>query len=139
MRWTIGRYPDLEGPIRALAERHRELKDEPLHLALAYDPGRDTQDVFVFELLSHFGADEVNPDGELFEVTFDRTRDFPLSEGQRLHLVLTSPSELEAALQQGWPSVKVIQMAVAKGDFEILFSDARGDETIRQLQTGTSR
>ena len=49
--WSSERFPQFEQPIRTLTEQHRELKDEPLHLAIAYGPLRDQQDIFLFEVI----------------------------------------------------------------------------------------
>lgn len=134
MDWTIARFPRLENPLRRLAEQHRELEDEPLHLALAFDPGRDPDDVFLFELLGHFGGDEINPERELFEVTFDTSRSLPLESGQKLHLILTHPGEFRFALASHWKSADEIRDAVRRGDFEILFADEVGREALEGLR-----
>jgi hypothetical protein len=135
VRFTIDRYPHLERSLRELAVHHREFQDEPLHLALLYDPGRDPRDVFLFELLGNFGRNAVGPEPELFEVTFGATEALPLSAGQRLHLVLTNPVELKAALAAGWPSANEVREAVRRGDIEVLFEDDEGrrarDEMLR--------
>jgi hypothetical protein len=36
--WAADRFPQFEAPIRRLAEQHRELVDDPLHLAVSYQP-----------------------------------------------------------------------------------------------------
>ena len=47
--WTSEKFPQFEQAVRALTEQHRELEDEPLHLAISYGPLRDQQDIFLFE------------------------------------------------------------------------------------------
>jgi hypothetical protein len=59
MKWTIKRFPGLASQIRNLAQQHREFREEPLHLAIAYEPDRDPNDIFLFELLGNFGGNEV--------------------------------------------------------------------------------
>lgn len=53
--WTSERFPQFEPAIRRLTEQHRELEDEPLHLALGYLPRRKGQEVydgiFLFEVI----------------------------------------------------------------------------------------
>jgi hypothetical protein len=133
MHFTHERFPTLEGPLRELATQHREISDGPLHLALAFDPGRVGPNVFLFEVLGGFGRDEVSPDRELFEVSFGATDTLPLAKGQRLHLILTSPTELRAALFQEWPSVEEVRDAIHRGDFEVLYQDELGDDLMRLL------
>jgi len=134
MGWTSKRFPRLAKRIRGLAEQHRELKDEPLHLAIAYDPGRDEQDVFLFELLSNFGGNDVNPEEELFEASFESSKSFPLGHGQRLHLVLTNPPELRVALESRWKLAEELRDALKRGDYEVLYEDQVGREALELLQ-----
>lgn len=130
MQFTTDRYAYLDGWIRDLVQRHREFEDEPLHLALLYDPGRDTEDVFLFELLSNYGRDEVGEDGDLWEVTFASSGSLPLSTGQNFHLVLTNPRELEFALNAGWPTAVELRDAIRRGDFEVVYEDELGRKAI---------
>ena len=46
--WTSERFPQFEPAIRRLTQQHRELEDEPLHLALAYLPRRHGQEIHQF-------------------------------------------------------------------------------------------
>ncbi len=131
--WTTERFPLFADELRRLAEQHRELEDEPLRLAISYDPGRDSQDVFLFEVVEHFGSNAVSPDKELFEVSFGSTSEFSLPQQSQLHLVLTNPNELRAALAEHWPSVEEIRQAVGRGDFVKLNSDETGEELMELL------
>jgi hypothetical protein len=46
--WTAESFPQFEAAIRRLTEQHRELVDEPLHLAVSYLPAiRDQQHVYL--------------------------------------------------------------------------------------------
>jgi hypothetical protein len=50
--WTSDGFPQFEQAIRRLTEQHRELEDEPLHLAVSDSPAeRDRQDIFLFEVI----------------------------------------------------------------------------------------
>jgi hypothetical protein len=133
MQWTIKRFPGLESQIRDLAQQHREFRDEPLHLAIAYQPDRDPNDVFMFEPLGNVGGNEVTSEARLFEVTFESTPSFTMEGGQKLHLVLSNPLEFQAALDQRWPSAKEIRAAVQRGTFEVLHSDDIGQEAMELL------
>jgi hypothetical protein len=134
MQWTLSRFAHLEGQLRELADQHREFKDEPLHLALAYDPGRSESDVHLFELLGNFGRNEVSDEGKLFEVSFDLTRNPIDGLPQRLHLILSNPVEMKAALEQHWPTAEEIRNAVRRGDFEVLHEDETGHTLMDQLR-----
>jgi len=134
MQWTTERFPTFECQVRELADQHKELVDEPMHLAIAYDPGRDMRDIFLFELLGNFGRGEVSPDGELFEVTFRPSDDFPLERDQRIHLVLSSPQEFRVALAQHWTSAEELRAAVGCGDYIVVFEDETGHEFLSLLR-----
>jgi hypothetical protein len=58
--WTSERFPQFETAIRHLTDQHRELKDEPLHLAISYGPIRDQQDIFLFEVIGST-RESINP------------------------------------------------------------------------------
>ncbi len=96
MKWLSQRFPHLRRQLLDLAKQHLEIADQPLHLAIAYDPGRDSQDIFLFELLDNFGGNEINPDAQLFEATFGSSKGFSLEPDQRLHFILTNPEEFRA-------------------------------------------
>ncbi len=133
MPWTTSRFPGLEGPLHEMIEQHRELNDEPLLLAMIYDPGRESPDIFLFELLEHFGQDLIEPDRTLFEATYGTGLGLPLEPSQKLHLVLTHPEELRVALEQDWDTASEVRSAVGRGDYEILFMDEKGERALELL------
>lgn len=132
--WTTDRFPQFEDEVRRLTTQHLELKDQPLHLAISYDPGRDSQDIFLFEVIGGFAGGEINPDGDFFETVFPSTSTIPPAEGDKLHLVLTSPDELGVAVEQGWPLAVEIKSAVQRGDFQELFHDETGARLLESLR-----
>ena len=134
MQFTTERYPHLETSLRDLARRHRELEDEPLHLALLFDPGRESGDVFLFEILGNFGYGEVGEDGDLWEVAFGPTSSLPLATGQHIHLILTNPNEFRFALSADWPTAIEVRDAVRRGDFEVLYEDEVGQTALGWLR-----
>lgn len=73
--WTSERFPRFESALRQLTEQHRQLKDEPLHLAVSYGPERDQQDIFLFEIIG--GDRPLSLDHELFETVFTSHSGFP--------------------------------------------------------------
>ena len=129
-RWTTDRFPQFADEIRRLTEQHRELEDEPLHLAISYDPGHNEQDIFLFEVVGRFASGQINPDNDFFEAEYLSTPEFPLASGAKLHLVLTSPEELLVAIERNWPLAAEIRRAVQRGDFQELFSDEEGSRLL---------
>jgi len=107
--WTSERFPQFEQPIRALTEKHRQLEDEPLHLAVSYGPPRDQQDIFLLEVIG--GQESISPEGNLFEAAFESVPGLSTGFHQRLHLVLTNPPELRQALDQSWPLAEEVVSA----------------------------
>lgn len=123
---TDSRFPALADRVKALVEEHRELKDEPLLLAVYYAPERQPQDVFLFEIVDGFGNNDVDPDREMFEVTYAATPALPLAADQELHLIITNPTELKVALEQGWELVTELRDAKRDGKAEVIYSGPRG-------------
>lgn len=118
-------YPGYVQQIAHLIDAHKRLTDEPLLLAIYYKPDREAQDIFLFEVIENFGEGAVDPDRELFEVTYNSTSGFPLEPGQHLHLILTNPREFEVAVREQWPLAQELQQAVRIGAFRTLHSDPR--------------
>src|SRR5947207_1117771 len=133
MQWTTQRFPGLEAQIRDLVRQHLEISDEPLHLAMTYEPGRDSSDIFLFELAGNFGGNDISPSTQLFEVGFGSSLGLSLEPGQSLLLVLTNPEEFRVALEQHWPTAEEIRDAVRRGDFEVLHSDETGQQALSLL------
>jgi hypothetical protein len=132
--WTRERFPQFEGQIRRLAEQHRELEDEPLHLALAYQPNppRDQQDIYLFEVIGGWG--ENNPDKDLFETTFEPNGLLQTGFNQRLHMILTTPVEFKAAMVENWKTAEEIVNAVRCDDYQVLHADAVGGKILELIQ-----
>jgi hypothetical protein len=137
--WTTERFPQFEQAIRRLTNQHRELQDEPLHLAIAYQPAppREQQDVYLFEVIGGLG--ESSPDKELFEVVFDPNGRLQTNFTQQLHLILTRPAEFKSAMEEHWPSADEIVQAVRNGDYEMLHADMEGKEILERLAGNVSR
>jgi hypothetical protein len=132
--WTSERFPQFEEAIRRLTEQHRELEDEPLHLALSYRPAqRDQQHIFLFEVIGT-PRESINPERDLFEVTFASSEGFPMAENEELHLILTNPLELKVALRDGWPLAVEVVNAIRDQDYKVLYEDAVGKGVFAALQ-----
>jgi hypothetical protein len=136
--WTSERFPQFERPLRELIRQHKEIKDEPLHLAISYASPRDPQDIFLLEVAGGLWA-ERSAERELFEVTFTATSGFPMEPDQLLHLVLSTPEEIAVALHEGWPSAKDVVGAIRDGDYKVLHADVTGKKILRLIKSHRSR
>lgn len=125
-------FPGFTREIQRLVNEHRQMADEPLLLAIYYRPEREPQDIFLFEVIENFGGGAIDPDREMFEVTYNSTSGFPLEPGQRLHLLLTNPKEFETAVRDNWPSLQELRRAIEAGDFRTLHSDS-GHAQLREM------
>ncbi|HWG45361.1 MAG TPA: hypothetical protein VN688_21540 [Gemmataceae bacterium] len=135
--WISERFPQFEAAIRRLTEQHRELEDEPLHLALAYLPRRDGREVdrgiFLFEVIGGV-ADRFGQSEDLFEAAFDAIPGLPTGFDQTLHLILTTSREFEEALTHGRPLAMEVADAVRHGDYKVLHHDRVGQKVLRQIR-----
>ncbi len=139
--WTSDRLPQFEPALRRLTGQHRDLEGEPLHLALAYLPRREGEDVhdgiYLFEVIGGL-ADRVSVSGELFETTFEVVSGLPTGFGQPLHLILTTARELEVALETGELLARELADAVCRGDYKVLHADAVGRRVVKRLSPPVS-
>jgi hypothetical protein len=131
--WTSTKFPQFKEQIRNLTEQHRELEDEPLHLAICYASGRSPRDIFMFEVIGGNGGDSVNSGREFFETTFTSTPSFPMAVGEQLHLILTNQRELDIALFEGWPALSEVIEAIRCNEYQQLFSDEVGARIMGRL------
>lgn len=116
-------YPDQRDLVRALIlNDHTELKDTPLALAIYYKSRQWPNEECVFEVLHRFGLDEVSEIGSVFQIQFGPTQNFPLPEGDRLHLFLSNPNEMMYAIGHGWPEINDLVKAVQAGSYEVIYS-----------------
>ncbi|HYW84856.1 MAG TPA: hypothetical protein VFB30_16450 [Spirochaetia bacterium] len=137
--WTADRFPQFEAAIRRLTEQHRELVDEPLHLAVSYLPVmRDQQHIFLFEVIGGPG-ESINPERDLFEAIFETTPGFPMGPNEQLHLILTNPRELEIALREGWSLASEVVNAFRARDYEVLYKDEVGERVLDKLEAEARR
>ncbi|HVS39494.1 MAG TPA: hypothetical protein VMS17_28310 [Gemmataceae bacterium] len=132
-KWAAERFPRFEEAIRRLTEQHRQLQDEPLHLAVAYQPGppRDQQGIYLFEVIG--GRGEGNPDKQLFETAFDPNGRLQTGFSQTLHLILTTPDEFKTAMEEHWPSAEEIVRAVRNKDYRVMHADEVGNGVLERL------
>ena len=131
-RTSKSKFPDYERQLRKLVAEHKKIRDEPLIWAIYYNPGRKCKDIFLFEVIENFGNGTIDPDRDLFKVTYGRASGFPLEEDQALHLVLTNPDEFQRAAQQQWKRFKELKSAVGRGDYKIV-SPLKGHQNLQNL------
>jgi hypothetical protein len=87
----------------------------------------------LLEVIGGFGNGHVDPNRRLFEVAFGSTQSVPLSTGESLRLFLTSPEELEIAVQKKWTSLRPIREAIVSGEGKVLFKDSIGSKLLNSL------
>lgn len=133
---TLVQYPHHLDLLKGLVRQHRELKDEPLLLAIYYRPRREAGDVFLFEVIEGFGSNSVNTEGDFFEATFAATSGLDLEKDQRLHLILTNPEELKYAHQRGWPLMEELTQAIFWDEaFKVLYASQKGRVLLSMIST----
>lgn len=131
-------FPQQRELIRDLVlNDHVALEDTPLSLAIYFGSRRVPNEECVFEVLHHFGFDEVSEERTIFQVQFGRTHNFPLPEGDRLRLFLTNPTEIIYAMEHGWPEINDLRDAIGRGDFEVIYrrpGDFDADKVLNALK-----
>ena len=126
---TIARFPAHREKMAELVDQHKGIRDEPLLLAVYYEPERDGDGLFLFEVVDRFGMNYVDPDKELFEVTYGSTPGFPMEPDQELHLILTNPAEAAAAFEEGWALASEIRRAAEREKAALLYQTEEGART----------
>jgi hypothetical protein len=126
-------YPDRLGDVKRLVEHHSTLKDQTLLLALYYDHLDASDDVFLLEVITPFGHNEVRDDDDLFEIVYACTEGFWMPPGHQLHILLVNPAEFQAAVHRHWPLMRPVLDAVRQERFHVLTSDEQGEELLALL------
>ena len=128
-------FPAYENQLQELVTEHLELKDQPLILALYYAPVREPTHIFLLEIVENFARGNVDPNRELFEVTFGTASGFRMGVNQRLHLILTNPREAVIAFEQDWPLAQEIKSALHQDRYRVLHKvKGEGDLLMRMLR-----
>jgi hypothetical protein len=126
--------PEKLAQVQKLVDAHKLLKEEPLLLAIYYTSPRAPDDFSIFEVIENFGSNSVDPDKELFEVTYESSAQFPMHEGQQLRLVLTNPRELQVALQERWALLEEVRDAVKQRRAKVIWQDPIGAKFLESLR-----
>ena len=126
-------YPDRLTDVERLVAHHSAIKDQTLLLALYYDRPNASDDVFLLEVITPFGHNEVRDDDDLFEIVYACTEGFWLPPGHQLHILLVNPAEFQAAVGRHWPLMRPVLEAVRQGRFHVLTSDEQGKALLASL------
>lgn len=127
-------YPNEFAQAQQLITQHRQLEQQPLLLAVYYAQGNDPDGVYLLEIISEFGYNEVSDDQDMFEMEYGSTAGFPLPTGSHLHILLTNPVEFSIALRQGWPALAPLKSAIEQGNYRVVYQEGEGMELMAALQ-----
>ena len=129
-------YTDRLEDVERLIEQHRQLEGQQLLLAIYFDCYQDPNSVYLLEVISQFGYDEVSDDKELFEMAYGSTDGFQLPPGGRLNIILTNAIELRTAVEQSWASVVPLLTAIEAGPeyYRVIYTFGVGDGLLAFLQ-----
>lgn len=129
-------FPDRLEDVKRLIEQHRQLKHQTLLLAIYFDRREDPDSVYLLEVISQLGYDEVSDDRELFEMSYGSTEGFPVPVGNCLDIILTSAVELRVAAEEGWASLRPMLAAIEAGPehYHVVYSSGVGDDLLTLLR-----
>lgn len=127
-------FSEYNREVKDLVQKHTELADIDLWLALRYQSELLPGDIFLFEVIDGFGLGLVDSKKKLFKIAYESDDDFPIAAGKQLHMVLTSPEEFAVAFEQGWEMAEEIRQAVRTGKYEALFCNAEGEKMLETLR-----
>ena len=113
---------------------HTEFKETPLILAIYFKSRQFPNEECVFEVLHRFGLNEVSEVKSVFQIQFGPTPNFPLPEGDRLHLFLTNPVEVSYAIAHRWPEVVDLCEAIKSGQSTQIYPNSDDPESGRILE-----
>jgi hypothetical protein len=99
------------------------MREEPVLLAIYYAHPTDEKDVYLFEVIDGFGRNDVNPDREFLEISFDHTELVSTDPDRGLHLVLTNAVEFDRAMKESWPGVQVLKDAISRDRAMVMYPD----------------
>jgi len=118
-------YPHYQNQVANFVGFHRQNLAEGVLLALYYASAEAPEDVFLFEVVGPIGEDTVSPDSQMLQVEFASTPDFPLADGGRLHMTITTPAELQAAIAGNWHEVREIRQAVSRQQCQVAYKEEK--------------
>ena len=130
---TFDHYGDY---IDKLVAKHQKMQEEPLLLAIHYQPDGEAKGPCLLEVADQFGSNRVNEFREIMQVRYLPSVELPLREGEVLSLILTNPPEFEEALKENWPGMREFRQAVDKGKWRIAYmsQDEQAERLVKLLQ-----
>jgi hypothetical protein len=115
-------YPEQAELMRDLVlNDHTILEDTPLSLAIYFESRRVPNEECLFEVAHRFGLDEVSDERSIYQIQFGPTLNFPLPAGDRLRIFLTNPIEAVYAIENGWPEIYDLSVAMNAGRYEVIY------------------
>ena len=127
-------FPDRLEDVERLIEQHRQLEHQTLLLAVYFDRPQDPESVYLLEVISPFGYNEVSDDQDLFEMQYGSTQGFPVPPDHCLSILLTNAVEAEAAIRQQWSAIIPVLDAVRRGDYRVLYAEGEGRLVLDRLR-----
>ncbi len=103
-------------------------------LALYYDQPNDPKGVYLLEVISPFGYNEVSEDQDMFEIEYNSSPGFLLPAGSRLHILLTNLVELQAAVEQNWSALLPVQQAMRQDRYRVIHQEPTESESLALLR-----
>ncbi len=131
-------FPDRLEDVQRLIEQHRQIEHQPLLLAIYFARQDDPESVYLLEVISQFGYNEISDDREIFEISYGSTDGFRLPFNSRLDILLTNPVELRTALEQGWVGLRPLLAAIEAGPehYRVIYHTDDGSELLGLLRQG---
>ena len=129
----INGHLEVPDAVRSLVSSHREIADEPLHLAMYFENPENPKDLYLLEVLENFGQNRVSDEEEIMRVSFPASADFPIDAEKRLSLILTNLPELRVALVDDWDSFRDVRGLIENSRYKVVFSDPVGEKILGEL------
>ena len=127
-------YPEQIELIRDLVlNDHTVIEDTPLSLAIYFRSRRIPDEECLFEVLHHFGFDEISEEFTIYQIQFGPTVNFPLPAGDRLRLFLTNPVEATYATENRWPEIYDLAAAMDAGEYRVVYQNSEDADAARVL------
>ena len=116
-----------------LISEHRQFKNQPLHLAVAYRSSEVALDLFLLEVADNFAGNEVSDKRLFMKVWVAQSPEFTVRDATDFYLLLTNPNEFERGLKQNWPQVRQLRDSVKGGRATAYFKDSIGERWWNQI------
>lgn len=122
-----------ENLLTSLIEEHKEIENQPLHLAIAYRLGDSASELYLLEVSENFGGNRVSDEKLFLKAWVAQPPDFRFHEATEFYLVLTNLAEFSTAISETWSQISELKWSIEKGLAKKLFSDEQGEKLWAQL------